>query len=264
MVLSATMKFYDMNYNEFASLTGTNFSTSTGVFLYDNRSDAGNGTWTDTSGTLVMNYGTSAGLIMSDFFINNTNIKTGYIEAWTGTAYAVAASFTNIATTGIHLNFTTITQVSQIQLTFDGTQNNQSAYAGEIISTRLKFSLTNNPNTYVPQISPVAAVKTTWDGKLVWNERSAFDGVFSANIGWTWLQGAASTATDDVQNMTSLARRRNVFLFWPNAGNAHMNMYTWRGEDMFKCQIIDTVTYEFSNNALDNFINTSFLIQEVK
>jgi len=260
------MSIFDINYGELnASITGTNLNTSTADFAFDNRSDAGNTTWTSISGTFHYDWGTSAGLVISDIFINNTNMETGYVELWTGTAYAVAASYTSIATSSIHMSFTTVTSVSRVRITNSTTASpSATAYAGEIIATRRKFTLGRNPNRYRSIISPVLVQKNTWDGRTIFNERSRSNGVFSAEIGWDFLEGAASNSTDAV-NITELARKRTSFLFWPNAGNANQDgVFTWRGEDMYKCKIGDAVTYEFSNNNLTNYISTDFLIQEIK
>ena len=52
-MLTNKFAFYDINYGEFASITGTNLNTSTAVYAYDNRSDARNVTWNMTTGSFT-------------------------------------------------------------------------------------------------------------------------------------------------------------------------------------------------------------------
>ena len=76
-MLTNKFAFYDINYGEFASITGTNLNTSTAVYAYDNRSDAGNVTWNTTTGSFTYDFGQSVQL--DSFFINNHNWQTGEI-----------------------------------------------------------------------------------------------------------------------------------------------------------------------------------------
>ena len=76
-MLTNKFAFYDINYGEFASITGTNLNTSTAVYAYDNRSDAGNTTWNTTTGDFTYDFGQNVQL--DSFFINNTNWQAGEI-----------------------------------------------------------------------------------------------------------------------------------------------------------------------------------------
>ena len=76
-MLTNKFAFFDINYGEFASITGTNLNTSTAVYAYDNRSDAGNTTWNTTTGSLVYYWGTDVHL--DSFFINNHNWQNGTV-----------------------------------------------------------------------------------------------------------------------------------------------------------------------------------------
>ena len=82
---------------------------------------------------------------------------------------------------------------------------------------------------------------------------------------WRHLQGDPNTLTNtDLQNMTELARKKTSFLFWPNANNDFVNMFTWRKQDIFKCKITNDTEYEFSANNLDYMLNSKFILWEIQ
>src|SRR3990167_1614466 len=262
MVLTNSMAFFDINYNKYASVTGTNLNTSTAVYAYDNRSDLGNVTWTSQAGTYIADYGSGTFFYADSFFINNHNFASGNLQVYTGTSYLTIASFANLTTNAYHYQHNATITAYRVQFVVNYTQAGEAARAGELITTEKRFSLVDNPSRYVPLIRPIGQGNVLFDGRMIWNDRS---NIFEADISWEYLQGDSNTLTNtDLQNMTELARRRTSFLFWPNANNDLVNMSTWRKEDVYKVKILDDATYEFVSPGLQHVIRASYKFMEVQ
>ncbi len=257
-------KFFDINYNGFGSITGTNLATATAFYGYDNRSDAGYVDWDDSTGSFIVDWG-SGTYNLKDFLVLNHNWLAGHIAVYTGTAWDTITTFAaQSASTYYYSHASTITGVEQVEYSFSGTQDGENGQAGELIATREKFSLDCNPDAlYQPTLIPVGEAITLYNGKDAYSTRG--DDVFRAMIAWEFLEGNSTDMTDtDLENVTELARKHAAFLFWPNADNTQALPYTWRRQDIYKCRIYSPSSYEFSHNALDNYIAPDYVIQEVQ
>ena len=258
-MLSQTMKFFDINYGEFASVTGTNLNTSSAAYGYDNRSDAGNVTWNSVTGDLIYDFGNT--LAVDSFFINAHNWAAGSIM-YGDSLTSTLTVFSNLTTNAYFYKHASTITTKKVKFTFSSTQDSNPGYAGELIATKQKFQLNYNPSTYRPMLNPIGVQKQLYNGKTIWNETS---NIFNAEIGWNFLMGAVNTLTNtDLQNVTELVRQRSSFLFWPNAGNSFVNMNTWRPQDVYKAKILDVTTYEFPSPAIDYAIMADYTIQEVQ
>ena len=261
--LPNNMLFFDMNYGEYASITGTNIVTETVDYGRDNRSDS-LVEFNDYSGEYVFNFTATTGYFEIDsLLVSNHNFLNVNLQLNTGTAWYTANSYSALSASDIYLELSATVQCYGAKLAYTAVQDSTTTgFLGEFIVTKKKFQLGCNPNTYVPTFETFGPEKKSWDGKLVFNERSD---IFSANMGFNFLEGDANTLTNtDLQNMTELARKKTTFLFWPNANNDFVNMYTWRKQDIFKCKIMGVVSYEFSASNLTNYIKATFDIVETK
>lgn len=258
MVLNNNMTFFDTNYGEFASITGTNLDTSTAQYAYDNRPTPFVN-FNSTSGEFIADFGAST-FWSNRLLLANHNLQNFSFAINTGSAWDTVTTYTNNTETTVVFSLTSTLPISDYKVIFSTTIDSLAGYFGEFILTKEKFQLNYNPNSYVPKMIPVGVEKTLWGGKKVFNRR---DDVFNADIGWTFLQGDPNTLTNtDLQNVTELFRKNTSFLFWPNANNDFVNMKTWRKEDIFKCKVIDSVSYEFPAPNLDYIVKAKYTIQE--
>lgn len=263
MTLANNIIVMDINYLEFASFTGTHLHTETASYARDNRS-ADLVDFSTCTGTFVADFGVGGYFNIDTFILANHNLVDFYFQYYTGTAWVTygSAYTSNSATTTYYNSGSVTSYIQDVQVVFTKTVNSEPAYFGEFIATKKKFQLAYNPSGYEPQMESNGPFKKLWTGKQVYNERSDN---FTAVLQWRHLQGDPLGATNtDLQNMTELARKKTSFLFWPNANNDYISMFTWRKQDIFKCKITNDTTYEFSANNLDYMLNSKFIIWEMK
>jgi hypothetical protein len=259
-VIDNNMIFLSENYGEYSTVSATSADSGSIALGYDNRSDAGNVTWPTTSADYTYWFGSSTTFNVDSFFINNHNLKTGNIQIHTGTTWGTLTTFSSLTADSYYYKHSSTITAYGVKYLFSAVQAGTTAYAGELIACRQLFQLTYNPDLYKPTISPVGRSIKLYDGRLVFNE---VGNIFSAQIGWTFLFGDASTITNtDLQNMTELAVSKGSFLFWPNANSNFLNMRTWQKKDVYKCKILNAVSYEFPSPAIAHAIIADYTIEE--
>nr|AKH46014.1 hypothetical protein [uncultured marine virus] len=301
-VLTNTMKFFDMNYLEFSSnsITGSNLNTQTALdYAYDNRSDTGLVGWTAANGTVVFDFSGTTYHVDSIMLANHNFLNLNVlIHTGSGLYLTVSGSSNATQTTDtFYLNFPP-SYVGGFKLEFSTTVDSLSATCGEIILTKQKFELHTNPDKYKPKLNPTGVSKQLWDGSVVYNQSGDRKNAFSADLGYSFLENMegntmvwGTTTGDpiggvwgtisgapigdaweeyggkffgDLENLSELARTRVSFLFWPNSNNKDLGMYSWNKRDIFKCKILNQVTYEFPAPNMTNFIIADYELTEVR
>lgn len=262
VALSQTMCFFDINYLEYySSYTGTALYSETSYYGVDNRADV----TVDFSATLgALYYSTSDYYEVSDFFICKHNLKNFSFVANTGSAWFTISSYVNnTLTTNYYSTGSVTANYYGLGVTFSATTDGSAAYIGELIMTRKKFQLAINPSSYNPAMIDDGNFKRLYGGRSTYSTKGNY---FSAEIEWKMLSGDDDPLLNsDLQYMTELSRRKTTFLFWPNANNDFMNMYTWNKHHIFKCRIVTPQTsYELAGGNLTNKIKARYVIEEVQ
>jgi len=261
MILSQPMMFFDINYLEYYSYyTGTSLYSETSYFGIDNRADV-TVDFSTVTGSLY--YKCDDYYEVDSFFVNKHNLKNFSLVANTGTAWFTLTTYTNNTLGSTYHPVSVTANYYGLGVTFTATQDSLPAYIGEVIMSKKKFQLLRNPNEYVPAMADDGNFKRLYGGRSTYSTKGNY---FTAKIGWKMLSGDANTYTSsDLQYMTELARRKTTFLFWPNANNEFVNMYTWQKHHLFKCKIVNQNTpYEFSGKNLMNKIKADYTIEEVQ
>ena len=258
--LSQPMMFFDINYLEYySSYTGTALYSETSYYGVDNRSDV-TVDFSNTIGSLF--YKTTDYYEVSDFLICKHNLKNFSLVAHTGTAWFTLTTYTNNTLTTNYYSLSATANYYGLGVNFSSTQDGGSAYIGEMIMTKKKFQLVMNPSKYKPSMVDDGNFKRLYGGRSTYSTKGNY---FRAEIGWGMLSGDEVLTNSDLQYMTELARRKTTFLFWPNANNDFLNMYTWNKQHIFKCRIITPDTpYELAGPNLLNKIKAEYIIEEVQ
>jgi len=263
MALTNNMLFFDLNYGEFASVTGTNLQTETAQFASDNRS-ADLVDFSTCTGEFIYDFGAGGYFNLDTWAITNHNLVDFYVQFYTGTTWVTYGdTYTANSATTTYYNSGSITSyIEDAKIVITKTVGSEPAYFGEFIVTKKKFQVKRNPSSYDPVIQSGGIVKSMWDDRIKYNEKSD---VFKTVIDYSFLEGDANTITNtDLQNMTELSRKKTSFLFWPNANNENPNMFTWRKQDIFKCKMTNDTGYEFSANNLDYMIKGRYIVEETQ
>lgn len=246
--------FFDINYGEYASITGTNLSTATSMYAYDNRSDTGLVDFTDVTGEFIYDFGSNTSIIADTLLLANHNFSAfSFAVALTATGtWTTLTAYTGQTVNTAYYNIGSLTTIYDAKVTFTSTQTG-TGYFGEFIVTKKKFTIDTNPNIYSPKLSPMMSGNQMYTGKQVFSKRA--DNVFSAEIGWDILQGSNVGLTNtDLNNVTELIRRNTSFIFWPNGNNFTQYVYTMRPQDIYKCKCVDSVGYEYFSDSIDYMI----------
>lgn len=150
-MLSQTMIFLDINYGEYATITGTNLTTSTAIYAADNRCDTGYTAWSSSSGDLQYTFNSTVQL--DTFMINNTNFGAGYVVAKNGIANILihgnqpsgTATFTNSATNALSIGVVGTVVYTSAQAVFGSTsvyfQSGSAAGNYLMIASNTVFSI---------------------------------------------------------------------------------------------------------------------------
>ena len=257
--------FFGLNYGEFASITGTNLNTVTAYFAYDYRSDTGMVNFNSTTGEFIYDFGSGTSFNIDSMLVLNHNFQNFSLAVTlTNTGvWTTLTAYTNQTITSHYYNIGSSTIVYDAKVNYTSTQDGAVGQMGEFIVTIKNFQLAYNPDIYQPKMTPIMTKNILWTGKGVFAKKA--ESYFTANIGWSALQGNANyVGNTDLQNVTELARKNTSFIYWPNANNTTQNLYTWRAQDIYKCKISSPVVYEWYDKSVDYIIKgTGFLIEEI-
>jgi|GEM_PF-4998347 len=255
------MMFFDINYLEYySSYTGTSVLSATVGNVIDNRAVP---TMDFSAAVGAMYLTTTDYYTCSNFFICEHNLSNFSIVLNTGTTWYTSTTYTNNTLSTTYSALSSTVDCYGMGVTFDGTQDNDVAYIGEMIMTKEKFTLNYNPSKYVPAMVDLSNFKRLYGGRSVYSTSGNY---FTAKIAWDHLIGDVDPAVStDLKFVSELARRKTSFLFWPNANGSDVNMYTWLPQHVFKCKITTPETvYEFSSRNLTNIIKVQYTIEEMQ
>lgn len=256
--------FFDVNYLEYSSITGTNLQTASAAYAVDNRSDLGFMTFSDQSGTVVFDFGSSTSFILTDIFVNNHNFDSHNIAIYTGTTWSTIASYSNYTLAATHYSFSSQT-VFNVQIKFLSTQDGNPGQVGEIIATRKRFELENNPSSLEPLLIPNGNENNLDNGLAIWTERTDRANVFQCNLGWDLVEGSTVMVGTDYHNISELVRQRTSFLFWYNGSTTtYPNIRPFRPQDLYKCKIFQAVNYTPLPQLISYGNRHKYVLKEVK
>jgi len=204
----------------------------------------------------------SGGFYLKDFFICNHNFQNGRIAVYTNAGWQTITSFNNLTTNMLYYSHESTLQAFQFRLVFSTTQDNYAGRMGELIATKKKFQLNNNPDAFSYVSLSIGKETTLRSGRSVYNE---IDDVYAAQLNFEHLMGDFVSMTgSDLQNITELSRQKASFLFWPNANNAgYPDLWGMRPTDIFRCKFINSTAYEFPNPSRIDIGKGNFALKEV-